>query len=71
MVTVLSTILFIAAFMCWMLSFYIISDKNRGCGFLLLAFLFPVIGFILALCLKRHEPKKEDKLSLDITSQKK
>lgn len=61
---------FLGGFMCWMLSFYIIADKNRGVGYLVLAFLFPIIGFIMALCLKRHKYQDcdDDSLkSLDIS----
>ena len=51
----------------------ILSKKNRGWGYYLLAFLYPLIGLIVALCLKKLEPKenKAKTPSLDITENEK
>lgn len=46
--------LFIALIM-FGISCYIISTKNRGFGFCILAFINPLIGLIVACCLKRKE----------------
>ena len=37
----------------------ILNKKNRGIGYYLLAILFPWIGIIVALCLKKLESKEE------------
>ena len=44
----------------------ILSKKNRGTGFYILAFIWPLIGFIVALCLKKKLPEDPNG-SLDIT----
>lgn len=47
----------------------LLSKKNRGAGYYILAILFPLIGLIFALCLKKLNPE-EDNLTpptLDIT----
>lgn len=51
----------------------IISKKNLGAGFYILAILFPLIGLIFALCLKKLEPESNNTQasSLDITENKK
>lgn len=38
----------------------ILSKKNRGWGYYLLAILYPLIGLIVALCLKKLEPEKDN-----------
>ncbi len=51
----------------------ILSKKNRGVGYYILAFLFPFIGLIFALCLKKIDPEEEKTTtppSLDITNEK-
>ena len=47
----------------------ILSKKNRGWGYYLLAILYPLIGLIVALCLKKLELEKDnaETPSLDIT----
>ena len=48
----------------------ILSNKNRGFGYYLLAIFFPLVGFIVALCLKKLNIEEEYKESpiLDITA---
>lgn len=50
----------------------ILSKKNRGAGYYILAILFPLIGLIFALCLKKLNPEEEKPVppSLDITEDK-
>lgn len=44
----------------------ILSNKNRGCWSLyLLTFICPLIGFIVAICLKK-KPKKINGATIDI-----
>ncbi len=47
----------------------ILSKKHRGAGYYILAILFPLIGLIFALCLKKLNPEEENATppSLDIT----
>lgn len=43
----------------------ILANKHRGAGYYILAILFPLIGLIFALCLKKLD--QEERVSLDIT----
>lgn len=47
----------------------LLSKKNRGAGYYILAILFPLIGLIFALCLKKINPEEENLTppTLDIT----
>ncbi len=47
----------------------LLFKKKRGVGYYILAFLFPLIGLIFALCLKKLNPEEENITppSLDIT----
>lgn len=47
----------------------VLSKKNRGVGYYILAFAFPLIGLIFALCLKKINPEEENQEppTLDIT----
>lgn len=47
----------------------LLSKKNRGVGYYILAILFPLIGLIFALCLKKLNPEEENLTppTLDIT----
>lgn len=47
----------------------ILSNKHRGAGYYILAILFPLIGLIFALCLKKLDPAEENVVppTLDIT----
>lgn len=48
----------------------ILSSKNRGCGYYLLAFLLPIVGLIVAICLKKKEEEEKSDISsesFDIT----
>lgn len=47
----------------------ILSNKHRGAGYYILAILFPLIGLIFALCLKKLDPTEENMTppTLDIT----
>jgi Na+/melibiose symporter-like transporter len=47
----------------------ILGKKNRGAGYYILAFVWPLIGFIVALCLSKKLPK-DDNGTLDITETK-
>ena len=50
----------------------ILSNKHRGAGYYILAVLFPVIGFIVALCLKKlpaEEQPQTQANDLDITNE--
>lgn len=38
----------------------ILSKKNRGAGYYILAILFPLIGLIFALCLKKLNPEEKN-----------
>ena len=38
----------------------ILNNKNRGAGYYVLLVLFPLIGFIVALCLKNLEDEEEE-----------
>lgn len=51
----------------------ILSKKNRGVGYYILAILFPLIGLIFALCLKKIKPEEEnpEPPTLDITEDSK
>lgn len=51
----------------------ILSKKNRGAGYYILAILFPLIGLIFALCLKKINPEDENPVppALDITEDNK
>ena len=51
----------------------ILSKKNRGAGYYILAILFPLIGLIFALCLKKPNPEDENVIppELDITEETK
>ena len=48
----------------------LLSKKNRGTGYYILAILFPLIGLIFALCLKKLNPEEENITppTLDITA---
>lgn len=50
----------------------ILSKKNRGAGYYILAILFPLIGLIFALCLNKLDNKEEAvvQTSFDITDNK-
>jgi hypothetical protein len=50
-------------------AFCILANKHRGFGYYLLAFLFPLLGLIVAACLKKKLPK-DKKGTLDITDVK-
>lgn len=45
---------------------YLVNKKNRGWGYYVLLILWPLIGFITALCLSKKE--KETPPSNDITN---
>lgn len=47
----------------------ILSKKNRGAGYYILAILFPLIGLIVALCLRKIDSEEENVTppELDIT----
>lgn len=47
----------------------ILANKHRGAGYYILAILFPLIGLIFALCLKKLNPAEEkpEPPSFDIT----
>ena len=50
------------------------SNKHRGAGYYILAVLFPVIGFIVALCLKKLPAEEQPQIQvqandLDITNE--
>lgn len=47
----------------------LLSKKNRGAGYYILAILFPLIGLIFALCLKKLNPEEKNLTppTLDIT----
>ena len=50
----------------------ILSNKHRGAGYYILAVLFPMIGFIVALCLKKlpaEEQPQTQANDLDITNE--
>ena len=50
----------------------ILSNKHRGAGYYILAVFFPVIGFIVALCLKKlpaEEQPQTQAVDLDITKE--
>jgi Na+/melibiose symporter-like transporter len=50
----------------------ILSNKHRGAGYYILAVFFPVIGFIVALCLKKlpaEEQPQTQANDLDITNE--
>lgn len=51
----------------------ILSNKNRGAGYYILAFLFPLVGLIFALCLKKLNPEDKNvkSPSFDITEENK
>ncbi len=52
----------------------ILSNKHRGAGYYILAVLFPVIGFIVALCLKKLPAEEQPQIQandLDITKENK
>lgn len=51
----------------------ILSNKHRGAGYYILAFLCPLIGLIVALCLSKLDPVKDNATppSLDITDDNK
>lgn len=51
----------------------LLSKKNRGVGYYILAILFPLIGLIFALCLKKLNPEEENVTPpvLDITEESK
>lgn len=50
-------------------AFCILGNKRRGFGYYVLAFFFPLIGLIVAACLKKKLPK-EERGTLDITEVK-
>ena len=50
-------------------AFCVLADKKRGFGYYLLAFLFPLIGLIVALCLKKKLPD-ENIGTIDISESK-
>lgn len=41
----------------------ILSKKNRGAGYYILAFLWPLVGLIVAICLKKLVPEKREEAS--------
>lgn len=47
----------------------ILANKHRGAGYYILAILFPLIGLIFALCLKKLNPAEinPEPPALDIT----
>lgn len=49
---------FVISFLCFMTAPLILSYKNRGWGYILLAIFLPPIGFIVAICLKTLKPKE-------------
>lgn len=52
---------------------FILAKKDRGAGYYILAFLFPLIGLIVALCLKElpaGEQHQIQAVDLDITKEK-
>lgn len=51
----------------------LLSKKNRGVGCYILAFLFPFVGLIFALCLKKLNPEEKNVTppELDITEESK
>ena len=49
-----------------------LSNKHRGAGYYILAVLFPVIGFIVALCLKKLPAEEQPQIQandLEITNE--
>lgn len=57
--------LIIAWIFCTIPAIIILSNKNRGVGYVILAILFPLIGLIVALCLSKIEPENEGSKSND------
>lgn len=51
----------------------ILFNKNRGVGYYFLAVLFPFLGLIFALCLKKLNPEEKNITppTLDITEENK
>ena len=50
------------------------QNKHRGDGYYILAVFFPLIGFIVALCLKKLPAEEQPQIQandLDITKEKK
>ena len=50
----------------------ILSNKHRGAGYYILAFLIPLVGLIVALCLKKlpaEEQPQTQAVDLDITKE--
>ena len=50
----------------------ILAKKDRGAGFFILAFLIPLVGFIVALCLKKLPAEEQPQIQandLDITNE--
>lgn len=55
----------------WGITFSILSHKNRGWGYYVLTIFMPLIGLIVALCLKKKSATNEEYTetpSLDITN---
>ena len=53
---------------------FILQNKHRGDGYYILAVFFPLIGFIVALCLKKLPAEEQPQIQandLDITKEKK
>ena len=51
---------------------FILAHKKRGAGYYILAILLPLIGFIVALCLKNlnKDQTQSQATDLDITKEK-
>lgn len=66
-------ILQIGFIIAWVLFFIpscvILSKKHRGIGYYILAFIQPLIGFIVALCVSKQSPKSVSDNKLRVTKQ--
>ena len=68
----------IAIFMMWLAftipACFILSNKHRGAGYYILAAFIPLIGLIVALCLKKLPAEEQPQIQandLDITKENK
>lgn len=63
--------IFIAWIFCTIPACVILSKKNRGVGYYILSILFPLIGLIFALCLRKLNPEDKNVTppNLDITEE--
>ena len=66
----------LAIFMMWLAftipACFILSNKHRGDGYYILTAFIPVIGFIVALCLKKLPAEEQPQIQandLDITNE--